>query len=67
MNQIEITIDGMSCQKCVASVQALLEQQTGVSAVIVDLNTKLATITTNEQFDRQAAINAINDAGFDAQ
>ena len=67
MNTIELQVDGMSCQKCVASVQALLEQQAGVSAVVVDLNAKLATVTADERFDRQAAINAINDAGFDAQ
>ena len=67
MNTIELQVDGMSCQKCVASVQALLEQQAGVSAVVVDLNTKLATVSADERFDRQAAINAINDAGFDAQ
>lgn len=67
MNTIELQVDGMSCQKCVASVQALLEQQAGVSAVVVDLNAKLATVSADDRFDRQAAINAINDAGFDAQ
>lgn len=67
MNTIELQVDGMSCQKCVASVQALLEQQAGVSAVVVDLNAKLATVSADDRFDRQAAINAINDAGFNAQ
>lgn len=38
-----ITVNGMSCQHCVASVQQALEEIPGISHVTVDLEKKLVS------------------------
>lgn len=67
MNKIELNVQGMSCQKCVASVSKQLSSLSGVSAVEVDLAAARASLTVNEQFDKTRAIEALSDIGFDAE
>lgn len=66
MNTIELMIDGMSCKSCVSTVTGILQQQTGVQHVHVDLEHHKATIDTGESFNRQQTIAALAEAGFDA-
>lgn len=67
MNKIELRVQGMSCQKCVAAVSKQLAALPGVSAVEVDLAAARATFAAGEGFDKNTAIEALSDIGFDAE
>ncbi|MXN66160.1 hypothetical protein GR183_14690 [Stappia sp. GBMRC 2046] len=65
MKSITFNVDGMSCEKCIRSVEkavAGVDPQAGVS---VDLATGAVSLTT----DRDAAefVTAIEDAGYDVE
>jgi copper chaperone CopZ len=54
----------MTCGHCEAAVIGEVSALDGVSAVVVDLETKLVTVT-GEHLDRAAVVAAIDEAGFD--
>lgn len=62
---IQLTITGMSCGHCVASVEKALNSVTGVEQVEVTLEPGTAVIRGNAETD--ALIAAVSDAGFEAQ
>ena len=66
MEQVKLTVDGMTCGGCVNSIQNALNARDGVQSATADLDSKLVTI----QFDpaviqRDGLVEAIEDAGFD--
>ena len=67
--QLSLSVTGMSCAACVASVERVLSGVDGVAAVSVNLPLKKAIITldavTTDQ-DRTACIAAVERAGFGA-
>jgi copper chaperone len=58
------TVPGMTCGHCEASVKHEVGSIGGVSAVEVDLQTKLVTVS-GSALDRDAIVAAIDEAGFD--
>lgn len=62
---IQLTITGMNCGHCVASVEKALNSVTGVEQVEVTLEPGTAVIRGNAETD--ALIAAVSDAGFEAQ
>ena len=58
-------VDGMSCNHCVVAVSGEVGRVPGVSAVDVDLETKLVRVT-GADVDRAAVVEAIDEAGYDA-
>ena len=59
-----LTIDGMSCAHCVASVRAALESVPGVVVRTVEIGS--ATVDMDpDQASPEALSEAIEDAGFD--
>lgn len=60
-----ITVNGMSCQHCQASVEKALSAVQGVSAAKVNLAKKTATVTLASEVADDALMNAVRDAGFD--
>lgn len=58
----EMSIEGMMCGNCVASVKKTLEAQPGVASADVNLEKKLATIHVKPgaSFDMAAATAAVN-------
>lgn len=58
----EMSIDGMMCGNCVASVKKTLEAQPGVASADVSLEKKMATIHVKPgaAFDMAAATAAVN-------
>ena len=67
--QLSLSVTGMSCAACVASVERVLSNVDGVAAVSVNLPLEKAIITldaaTTDQ-DRTACMAAVERAGFGA-
>jgi len=60
----KLSIEGMSCMHCVGRVKKYLEIT--ASDVQVDLESKEAIFTPDQEFDMDTAIKAINGFGFTA-
>jgi copper chaperone CopZ len=65
MSTITYTVPGMSCDHCKHAVTEELSGVQGVSAVDVDLETKLVTVT-GEPLDDSVLRAAIVEAGYEA-
>jgi copper chaperone len=63
--QIELKIDGMTCNGCQAGVTKILKAQKDVTAATVDLASGRAVIEGN--VDPQQLIQAVEAAGYEAQ
>jgi copper chaperone len=63
--QIELKIDGMTCDGCQAGVTKILKAQKDVIAVTVDLASGRAVVESNA--DPQQLVRAVEAAGYDAQ
>lgn len=64
MKTVQITIEGMTCGGCVASVQRVLDRVPGVTAREVSIGS--ARVTFDEARASEDALRtAIDDAGFD--
>ncbi|MER2526648.1 MAG: heavy metal translocating P-type ATPase [Candidatus Competibacter denitrificans] len=61
---ISLPIEGMSCASCVGRVEAALKKVAGVGEVAVNLATERADIHPNGALDRQALVQAIENAGY---
>ena len=64
MNELVLSVPGMTCGHCEASVKGEVGKVAGVTGVAVDLATKLVTIT-GEALDRAAVVAAVDEAGFE--
>lgn len=59
-----LSIDGMSCQHCVASVEKAVTALPGVSRVAVDLQGASAEVTGG---NLDEVLSAVREAGYDAE
>lgn len=59
-----ISVEGMSCQHCVAAVKAALEGLEGVKSAKVDLKKKSATVKLSENVADDVLKSAVTAAGF---
>ena len=66
MTRIELSIDGMSCEHCVARVRKALEAADGVTAVTVTLDPGGATIE-GEALDPETLLAIVDRVGFEAR
>ncbi|HXH80717.1 heavy-metal-associated domain-containing protein [Nocardioides sp.] len=64
MNTMTITVTGMTCGHCVASVTEEITELAGVEGVEVDLPTGSVTITSSEPLDPTAVAGAVEEAGY---
>ena len=65
---VELSINGMTCGHCVASVTEELSEVPGVLNVEVILNsgaTSKATVVTHTELDDNALRDAVSEAGFE--
>ncbi|MDF3004670.1 MAG: Lead, cadmium, zinc and mercury transporting ATPase [Oscillospiraceae bacterium] len=60
-----ITVNGMNCQHCQASVEKALSGVQGVASAKVDLAKKTATVTLASEVADDVLIKAVSDAGFE--
>jgi copper chaperone len=67
MENTVIKVGGMSCQGCVKNISGVLGALAGVSSAEVSLEAAEAKVAFDPQVvSRQALLDAIEDAGFDA-
>ncbi|KAB2321193.1 heavy-metal-associated domain-containing protein [Betaproteobacteria bacterium SCN1] len=67
MNDIQLTVTGMTCGGCVASVQKVLAALPGVQTAEVTLTPGQAHVVYDPaRIDRETLIKAVTDAGFGA-
>ncbi len=59
-----ITVTGMTCGHCVASVTEEISELTGVDAVEVDLPTGAVIVTSSQPLDPAAVQTAVEEAGY---
>lgn len=68
MENTTIKIGGMSCQGCVKNISGVLGALAGVSSAEVSLEAAEAKVSFDPQVVARAAlVDAIEDAGFDAE
>ena len=65
VQELSYTVADMSCAHCTAAVTEEVEQVSGVSAVDVDLDTKLVVVR-GEGVSDDAVREAIREAGYEA-
>jgi copper chaperone len=61
---VELTVPGMTCGHCKASIEREVGVVAGVTDVEVDLDTKIVSVH-GDDLDRQRLVAAIDEAGFD--
>ena len=66
MAQIELSVQGMTCNHCVAAVEKALREVPGVQTVAVHLDANSA-IVEGDSLDAEALIQAIESEGYTAQ
>lgn len=59
-----LSVPGMTCGHCEASVKQEVGAVTGVTEVAVDLDSK-DVVVTGAELDRDTIVAAIDEAGFD--
>jgi copper chaperone len=64
MSQSTYTVDGMTCEHCVASVTEEISELDGVSAVAVELSTGAVTVTSAQPLDTTDVRTAVEEAGY---
>ena len=68
MENTEIKVGGMSCQGCVKNIVGVLTALAGVASAEVSLEAKRANVAFDPAvIARQSLLDAIEDAGFDAE
>ncbi len=61
----KLSIEGMTCNHCVSSVDKALRAVPGVTEVKVDLASKSAVVQAGDAVTDAALSEAVNDIGFD--
>lgn len=62
--ELILEVPGMTCGHCEAAVKGEVGKLAGVSAVHVDLDTKLVTVA-GQDLDLQSITAAVDEAGFE--
>ena len=62
--RLKLSVPEMTCGHCEVAIQKEVSAVAGVSSVVVDLETKLVTVT-GSGVDHEAVVVAIDEAGFD--
>lgn len=63
-SRLSLPVEGMTCASCVGRVERALQAVLGVHAAVVNLATERADVTFTGPADPQAAIHAIERAGY---
>ena len=64
MTVARLTVTGMTCGHCVASVTEEVQEVTGVDTVDVVLETGALTVTSSQPVDEGAIRAAVEEAGY---
>ncbi|TXG92437.1 heavy-metal-associated domain-containing protein [Rhodococcus rhodnii] len=63
-NETRVTVVGMTCQHCVASVREEIEELTGVTGVDVDLDTGAVVVAADREVPLAEIAAAVDEAGY---
>lgn len=61
----DYSVQGMTCQHCVASVTEEVGGLAGVSNVVVDLASGRVTVTSDQPLDQGTVAVAVKEAGYE--
>lgn len=64
MSTLTFTVPGMTCGHCKAAIEGEVTKVVGVTAVAVDLETKVVTVD-GDGLDTASIVAAIDEAGFE--
>ncbi|WP_018155609.1 heavy-metal-associated domain-containing protein [Demetria terragena] len=64
MNTATYTVTGMTCSHCAASVTEEITDIAGVTAVEVDVESGLVTVTSDAPVDDTSVRSAVEEAGY---
>ncbi len=67
MKETVLSIEGMTCNHCVQSVQKALSQLPGVSKVQVQLTPGKAILSSDQDLDIPEALKAVEEEGYKAK
>ncbi|MER7506116.1 heavy-metal-associated domain-containing protein [Nonomuraea pusilla] len=65
MSTATYTVKGMTCGHCVSSVKEEVSEVSGVTAVEVDLDSGLLTVTSENPVEDAAIAAAVEEAGYE--
>jgi copper ion binding protein len=66
MKTIQLSVGGMSCGHCVATVESALTVVQGVHSVAVDLGAGRATVQADDAVNEKALVQAVERSGYQA-
>lgn len=61
-----VTVNGMNCGHCKATVEKALSALDGVKDAKVNLDKKIAAVTLEKEISDEVLLNAVKESGFDA-
>ncbi|MNI45787.1 Copper-transporting P-type ATPase [compost metagenome] len=64
VTRLSLPVEGMTCASCVGRVERALKAVPGVDSASVNLATERADLTFSGTADPQAAVHAIENAGY---
>jgi copper chaperone CopZ len=62
--ELNLTVDGMHCMKCVARITEALKKIGSVKKVNIDLDKKSVKVISSSQLDQSTVENLIESLGF---
>ena len=62
-----LRVEGMKCHKCAGRVRGALEAVPGVESVVVDLESKQATVHLSDSVPDEVLVGAVIEKGFEAE
>lgn len=62
-----LVVEGMMCVHCKAAVEKALSAVPGVTAAVVDLAAKTATVTADASVSDAALVKAVTDADYEVK
>ncbi|HMG40057.1 MAG TPA: heavy-metal-associated domain-containing protein [Acidimicrobiales bacterium] len=65
MSERTFTVTGMTCDHCVAAVQAEVASLPGVTGVAVDMRSGRVTVASDQPLDDVAVHAAVEEAGYE--
>ena len=66
MSTYEVNIPGMHCMMCVNKVTKFMMELDEVEDVDIDLDTRIATVTSEEPLDEENIKKTVSNAGYEA-
>ena len=60
-----LTVNGMQCEHCKASVEKSISALEGVASIKVDLKKKIATVSLSSDISDAVLTEAVTNAGFE--